>query len=202
MTSTTSERTPFIAPLVDKATQFIKEHGAVTISELAEYLSTAGVNADGDEELTGKELAYFRRKKGFQDIPVIASGSFEFLRIIAAVLVNRNVKLDAANRAQAKLVCDGSDYCAVPPEKYRGFTGGHYHILTVRDLGDPQQIAQCWREETSLTLVRSYADEDFRLGIDEGWDAIWIVGCGPDRCRKEEICKLSVYEWGDPYWLR
>jgi hypothetical protein len=36
--------------------------------------------------------------------------------------------------------------------------------------------------------------------IDEGWEAIWIVGCGPDRCRRDEICDLPVEEWGKPHW--
>lgn len=36
--------------------------------------------------------------------------------------------------------------------------------------------------------------------IDEGWEGIWIVGCGPDRCRRDEICDLPAEEWGQPYF--
>ena len=105
--STTTERTPFIAPLVDNAAQFIKERGAVTVSELAEYLSAVGVTVRGDAELTGEELAYFWDRKQFLALPVIASGSAIFLRIVEALLVNRSVHLDATNPALAKLTWDG-----------------------------------------------------------------------------------------------
>jgi hypothetical protein len=45
------------------------------------------------------------------------------------------------------------------------------------------------------------ADQIYLPGtINEGWEAIWIVGCGPDRCRRDEICDLAVEEWGKPYW--
>lgn len=36
--------------------------------------------------------------------------------------------------------------------------------------------------------------------IDEDWEATWIVGCGPGRCRRGEICDLPVQEWGKPHW--
>ncbi|CPR10492.1 hypothetical protein BN971_01881 [Mycobacterium bohemicum DSM 44277] len=59
--STTRERKPFIAPVIDVAAEFIKKRGAVTVSELAVYLSAVGVNVRGDDEFTGKELAYLSR---------------------------------------------------------------------------------------------------------------------------------------------
>jgi hypothetical protein len=213
--STTTQRKPFIAPLVDGAAQFIKEHAAVTVSELAEYLSAAGVNVCGDYEFTGEELAYFKgRKKShlgrrgvrdFLDLPVIASGSNEFVRTIAALLVNRTVDLDAINPSLLKLTWVGrwdAHFEASPPMKDKSRTGGHYHILTVRDPGGSQQVAECWEDEFDLGWAWQYLDEVYlqRDWIDEGWDAIWIVGCGPDRCRRDEICNLAVEEWGEPFW--
>lgn len=202
--STTTERTPFIAPLVDNAAQFIKEHGAVTVSELAEYLTAAGVNVRGDAELTGEELAYLWDRKQFLGLPAIASGSTEFVRIMAALLVNRTVDLDATNPALAKLTWDGRRDAyreASPLTKEKSRTGGHYHVLTVRDPGEPRQIAECWEGHCDLGFAEQYLDEVYlRYHVDEGWDAIWVVGCGADRCRRDEICNLPVEEWGSPHW--
>lgn len=133
------------------------------------------------------------------ELPVIASGSAEFVRITAALLVNRTVDLDATNPAVAKLRWEA--YPAAPPMKERSRTGGHYHILTVRDPGGSQQVAECWEGECGLSFACQYLDELYlRDYVDEGWDAIWIVGCGPDRCRRDEICNLPVEEWGAPHW--
>jgi hypothetical protein len=202
--STTTERTPFIKPLIDSAAQFIKERGAVTVSELAEHLTAAGVNVRGDAELTGEELAYLRNRQEFLALPVIASGSTEFVRITAALLVNRTVDLDATNPALTKLTWDGRWDAyreASPPKKHRSLTGGHYHILNVRNPGGRQQIAECCEPECDLGLAQQYLDEIYlRHNVHEGWDAIWIVGCGPDRCRGDEICNQPVAEWGEPHW--
>jgi hypothetical protein len=198
--STTTEGTPFIAPLVDSAAQFIRERGAAAISELAEYLSAAGVNVSGDAELTGNELAYRWGREKFLALPVIASGSVEFVRITAALLVNRGVQLDVADPAVAKLEWDARR-SASSPTKEKSRTGGHYHILTVRDSGGPQQVAECWEGECDLGHAWQYLDEVYLPdSVDEGWDAIFIVGCGPDRCRRDEICDLPVEEWGAPHW--
>jgi hypothetical protein len=203
--STTTERKPFIAPVIDNAAQFIKERGAVTVSELAEYLSAADVNISGDTELTGEELAYWWRKcrPEFLGLPVIAFGSTEFVRTIAALLINRTVDLDATNPAVLKLTWDGrwGAHRESQPNIYKSRTGGHYHILTVRDPGGSQQVAECWEGGSDLVLAQQYLDEVYlRDFVDEGWDAIWIVGCGSDRCRRDEICNLPVEEWGAPYW--
>ena len=202
--STTTERTPFIAPLVDNAAQFVKERGAVTVSELADHLTTVGVNVRGDAQLTGEKLAYLQRSEKFLALPVICSGSLEFVRITEALLVNRTVELDATNPALLKLTWDGRWDAyreSASPTKFRSRTGGHYHILTVRDPGGPQQIAECWEGECDLGLAQQYLDEIYlRECVDEGWDAIWIVGCGPDRCRRDEICNQPVEEWGAPHW--
>jgi hypothetical protein len=49
-----------------------------------------------------------------------------------------------------------------------------------------------------LGVACQYLDEIYlRETIDEGWEAIWIVGCGPDRCRRDKICDLPVEEWGE-----
>jgi hypothetical protein len=200
-----STRKPFIVPVVDIAAQFIKKRGAVTISELAIHLSAAGVNVRGGDEFAGEELApLWRRRKEVPAVPVIASGSTEFVRTIAAVLVNRTVDLDATNPAVLKLTWDGrwdDDREASTPMKDKSRTGGHYHTLTVRDPGGSQQIAECWEGERDLGLAQQYLDDVYvRDSVDEGWDAIWIVGCGPDRCRRDEICNLPVEEWGPPHW--
>jgi len=204
MMSTTTERTPFIAPLVDNAAQFIKERGAVTVSELAEHLSAADVTVRGDAELTGEELAYLWDRKQLLALPVIASGSAIFVRIVEALLVNRSVHLDATNPALAKLTWDGrrdASREASPSMRDTSRTGGHYHILTVRDPGGPQQIAECWEGHCGLDFAQQYLDEIYlRHYVDEGWDAIWVVGCGPERCRRDEICNLPVEEWGSPHW--
>src|ERR1700752_5166695 len=43
--------------------------------------------------------------------------------------------------------------------------------------------AECWEGKCDLTFACQYLDEIYlRETIDEGWEAIWIVGCGPDRC--------------------
>ena len=192
----TTERKPFIAPVVDNAAQFIRERGAVTVGELAEYLSAA---------LTGEQLAYWWRqpRREFLGLPVIDSGSIEFVRTIAALLVNRTVDLDATDPALLKLTWDGrweAHREASQPHEYKSLTGAHYHVLTVRDPGGAQQVAECWEGENDLGFLQQYLDElylhDF---VDEGWEAIFIVGC-PDRCPRDEICNLSVDEWGAPYW--
>jgi hypothetical protein len=201
--STTTERKPFIAPVVDNAAQFIKKRGAVTVSELAEYLSAAGINVSGDAELTGEELAYRWRRKKFLELPVIASGSIEFVRTIAALLVNRTVDLDASNPALLKLTWDGrwdAHHEAPQPKRHKSRTGGHYHVLIVRDPGGPQQVAECWEDKFDLGFASQLLDEYLRDIVHEGWDAIFIVGCGPDRCRRDEICNLPVEEWGAPHW--
>ncbi|MGZ4524858.1 MAG: hypothetical protein ACXVX7_00075 [Mycobacterium sp.] len=200
MKTTTAERTPFIAPLVDNAAQFVKEHGAVTVGELAEYLSTAGVNVSGDDELTGEKLTHLLESEKLLALPVIAAGSAQFVRITTALLVNRNVSLDTTNSTLLKLTWD-DHHEASRPTMCKTRTGGHYHILTVRDPGGSQQVAECWEGEVDLTFAIQYLNEiylpDF---VDEGWEAIWIVGCGPEHCRKDEICNLSVEEWGAPHW--
>jgi hypothetical protein len=212
--STPTERKPFIAPVVDLAAQFIEKRGAVTVSELAEYLSAAGVNVSGDAELTGEELAYFLRRKQFLELPVIASGSAEFVGTVAALLVNRGgIDLDATNSAQLELSWDDGRRSGMRPKTHptrcKGpHTSGHYHVLQVRDPGGPQQVAECWEDEMSLSHAQQYLDElvvrnagvDCGIAVDEGWDGIWIVGCGPNRCRRDEICNLPVEEWGEPHW--
>jgi hypothetical protein len=105
--TTTTKRTPFIAPAVAGAAEFIEARGAVTISELAEHLAGAGVNLDGDDELTGEELARYRGDKRFAALPVIATGSTEFVLITVALLVNRNVELDFSNPTLVKLIWGG-----------------------------------------------------------------------------------------------
>jgi hypothetical protein len=186
-----STRKPFIAPVVDIAAQFIKQRGAVTVSELAVYLSAAGINVRGDDEFAVPEL------------PVIASGSTEFVRTIAALLVNRRFDLDATNPALLKLTSRWyDDREASTPMKDNSHTGGHYHTLTVRDPGGSQQIAECWESDRDLGSAQQYLDEFYLPdSFDEGWDAIYIVGCGPDRCRRDEICNLPVEEWGPPHWV-
>jgi hypothetical protein len=200
----TTERTPFIAHLVDSAEQFIKERGAAAVSELAVYLSAAGVNVSGDAELTGEDLAYRLDRQELLALPVIASGSIEFVRTIAALLVNRTVDLDATNPALLKLTWDGrwdAHREASKPNRYKSRTGGHYHLLSVRDPGGPQQIAECAEYQGDFSLFQQYLDEIYpRDFVDEGWDAFFIVGCGPDHCRRDEICTLAVEEWGAPHW--
>ncbi|CPR10491.1 hypothetical protein BN971_01880 [Mycobacterium bohemicum DSM 44277] len=136
--------------------------------------------------------------------PVIASGSSEFVRTIAALLVNRTVELDATSPALLKLTWEGrrdTNREVSTPMKDKSRTGGHYHTLTVRDPGGSQQIAECCEAEPDLGHAAQYLDEVYlRDFVDEGWDAIWIVGCGPDRCRRNEICNLPIEEWGPPHW--
>ena len=105
--TTTTKRTLFIAPLVDAAAEFIEAWGAVTISELAEYLAGSGVDVRGDDELTGEDLAYYRPNRDFAALPVIATGSNEFVLITLALMVNRNVKLDCSNPTLVKLIWGG-----------------------------------------------------------------------------------------------
>ena len=143
--ATTKKRTLFIAHLVDGAAAFIEARGAVTISELAEYLAGAGVDVRGDDELTGEELAYYRYVRDFAALPVIATGSNEFVLITLALVVNRPVELDSSNPTLIKLIWDRA--WAVPDcklSKDKTLTGTHYHILTVRDPGGPEQVAECW----------------------------------------------------------
>lgn len=104
--TTSEKRSLFIAPLVDGAVDFIKARGAVTISELAEYLEDAGVDVRGDDELTGEELAYYRRNNDFAALSVIATGSDQFVLITLALLVNRPVELDFSNPTLIKLIWD------------------------------------------------------------------------------------------------
>jgi hypothetical protein len=87
--NTTEKRKPFIAPLVDGAADFIKASGAITISELAEYLAGAGVDVRGDDELTAEQLAYHRCDRDVTELPVIANGTTDFVLITLALLVNR-----------------------------------------------------------------------------------------------------------------
>jgi len=86
---------------------------------------------------------------------------------------------------------------------------GHYHILSVRDPGRPRQVAECSEQTaTDPCILRQYLDEIYRSVLAEGhipfdgWDAIWIVGCGPQGCRRCEVCDLPVEEWGEPYFER
>ena len=86
---------------------------------------------------------------------------------------------------------------------------GHYHILSVRDPGGPQQVAECSEQTTTDPYsARQYLDEISRSVLVQGhipfggWDGIWIVGCGPQGCRRSEICDLPVEEWGEPYFER
>jgi hypothetical protein len=102
--TTTEKRSLFIAPLVDAAAEFIKARGAVTISQLALHLAWAGVNVDGEDELTGEQLAYYRRDTYFAALPVITTGSHEFVLITLALLMNRNVELDFSNPGLVKLI--------------------------------------------------------------------------------------------------
>ncbi|SPM40518.1 Mycobacterium numidiamassiliense ORFan [Mycobacterium numidiamassiliense] len=198
MNEITTESRPFVAPLVDKAAQFIESQGWVTVSELAEFLDAAGVNVHGDVELTGRDLACTSRRDRFLPLDVIASGSLQFVRIVAALLINRAVDLDAANTALVKLTSAG---CDAARTKVKSPTGGHYHVLTVRDPGGSQQVAECWEGHDSLSTIEQYLDEIvLRDAVDEGWDAFYIVGCGLDRRRCDEISALSVEEWGAPYW--
>jgi hypothetical protein len=194
-----TERRPFVAPFVDEAAKFIKERGAVMVGELAEFLTDAGVDVRGDEELTGEDLARTSRRDKFSLLDVIASGSPQFLRITAALLINRAVSLDAANPALVKLRWAGRDApCRLTPS-----VGAHYHILTVRDPGGSQQVAECWEADDSLGFLQQFLEEVVLSdSVDEGWDAFYIVGCGPDRCRHAEIGALPVEEWGAPYWAR
>jgi hypothetical protein len=200
--ATTEKRSLFITPLVDGAAEFVEAGGAVTISELAEYQACAGVDVRGDDELTGEELAYHRRDRDFAALPVIATGSTEFVLIALALLVNRNVELDFSNPALIKLVWGGRwDTSRGKSAEYHGYTGGHYHLLFVRDPGGPEQVAQCDPGKSGLGFLCQWIDEIYLPeGIDEGWEAIWIVGCGRGRCRHGEICDLPVEEWGKPYW--
>jgi hypothetical protein len=118
--------------------------------------------------------------------------------------VNRTVDLDATNPALLKLTWDGrwdAHREASTPMKDKSRTGGHYHILTVRDPGGSEQVVKCEEGESDLGFACQYLDDVYlRDSVDEGWDAIWIVGCGPDRCRRHEICNLPVEEWGEPHW--
>ncbi len=169
--------------------------GAVTISQLVGHLAWAGVNLDGNDELTGEELAHYRGDKRLAALPVIATGSNEFVLITLALLVNRTVKLDFSNPALVKLIWDGRGN--IPCCDYKTRTAGHYHVLFVRDPGGPEQVAQSWEGKYDLTFACQYLDEIYlRDTIDEGWEAIWVVGCGPDRCRRDEICSLPVEERG------
>jgi hypothetical protein len=211
-----STRTPFIAPVVDIAAQFIKNRGAVTVSELAVYLSAAGVNVVGDAEFAGEELAYLLGQseelayllgKEVPALPVIASGSTEFVRTIAALLVNRRFDLDATNPALLKLTWDGrwdDDREASTPMKDKSRTGDHYHILKVRDPGRSQQIAECWAgDDFGLALQhfrQAYFEVYFRDSVNEGWDATCYIKCGPDRCRRDDICDPAAEESGSLHW--
>jgi hypothetical protein len=201
--TTTKKRSLFIARKVDGAAEFIEARGAVTISELAEYLAGTGVDVRGYDGLMGRELARYRGDKRFAALPVIATGSTEFVLIMLALLVNRNVELDLSDPALIKLIWGGrwDEPAERKPREIKTPTGGHYHILEVRDPGGPEQVVKCWEGKGDLGFVCQYLDEIyFPEIIDEGWEAIWIVGCGPDRCRRDEICDLPVEEWGKPYW--
>jgi hypothetical protein len=75
-----------------------------------------------------------------------------------------------------------------------------------RPLSRPGQVVECGEGTSDLTLASQWIDEvylaDIYRGnaIDEGWEGIWIVGCGPARCRREDICELPMEEWGEPHW--
>ena len=201
--TTTKKRSLFIARKVDGAAEFIEARGAVTISELAEYLAGTGVDVRGDDGLTGNQLAYHGRDRNFSALPVIATGSTEFVLIMLALLVNRNVELDFSDPALIKLTWGGrwDEPAQRKPCEIKTPSGGHYHILEVRDPGGPEQVTKCWEGKSDLTFACQYIDDIYlRETIDEGWEAIWIIGCGPDRCRRDEICDLPVEEWGKPYW--
>jgi hypothetical protein len=199
---TKTKRTPFIAPLVDGAAKFIEARGAVTIDQLAEYLVGAGVDVRGHDVLNGKQLAHWLGVRDFDALPDVATGSNEFVLITAALFINRNVELDSSDptlvklKSRTRLDGRGGKLC---DDKTR--TGGHYHVLFVRDPGGPAQVAECFPGKCDLSFAGQWVDEIYlRASIDEGWEAIWIVGCGPDRCRRDKICDLPVEEWGEPHW--
>lgn len=198
--TTSEKRSLFIAPLLDGAVEFIKARGAVTISQLAEHLASAGVNLDGDYKLTGETVAYRLGNGDFLRLPVIATGSYEFVLITSALLVNRRtIRLDLSNPTLVKLTWDGP--ADVPSADDKTSTTGHYHVLFVRDPGGPEQFAECDPGTSNLSLTCYWLDEIYLPEtINEGWEAIWIVGCGPGRCRRDEICDLPVEEWGEPHW--
>jgi hypothetical protein len=148
-------------------------------------------------------LAYHRRNRNFSALPIIATGSTEFVLITLALLVNRNVELDFSDPALVKLIWGGrwDEPTGSKLSELKTPTGGHYHLLFVRDPGGPKQVAECDPGNCDLSFACQWIDEIYLPdGINEGWEAIWIVGCGPDRCRRDEICDLPVEEWGKPYW--
>jgi hypothetical protein len=201
--TTSEKRSLFIARKVDGAAEFIEAHGAVTISELAKYLAGTGVDVRGDDGLTGRDLALYRGDKRFAARRVIATGSTEFVLIMLALLVNRNVELDLSDPALIKLIWGGrwDEPAERKPREIKTPTGSHYHLLFVRDPGGPEQVAECCEGQSDRSLACHYLDEIyFPEFIDEGWEAIWIIACGPDRCRRDEIPNLPVEEWGSPYW--
>ena len=72
-------------------------------------------------------------------------------------------------------------------------------MVFVRAPGGPKQVAQCKQRKNDLGCMS--ADQIcLPETIDEGWEAIWIVGCGPDHRRREEICDLPAEERGEPHW--
>jgi hypothetical protein len=85
------------------------------------------------------------------DTSVVVGGA-EFVQIAAALLVNRTVVLDVSDPAVLKLKWDGrwdAHRAASQPNRYKSRTGGHYHLLSVRDPGGPQQIAECAEPRSS-----------------------------------------------------
>ncbi|MCZ8377648.1 hypothetical protein O6P37_02105 [Mycobacterium sp. CPCC 205372] len=88
------------------------------------------------------------------------------------------------------------DQLELPPHRR-----GHYHLLSVWDPGCAHQRAECAEGKCDLTLALQYIDE-VALDVDPECDAIWIIGCGPGRCRRSEICDLPIEEWGEPHWTR
>ena len=193
--TTTKKRSLFIARKVDGAAKFIEARGAVTISELAEYLAGTGVDVRGHDGLMGRELARHRGDKRFAALPVIATGSTEFVLIMLALLVNRNVELDLSDPALVKLIWGGrwDEPTGSKLSELKTPTGGHYHLLFVRDPGGSKQVAECDPGNCDLSFACQYLDEIYLCDtIDEGWEAIWIVGCGPDRAA---ATRSAIFQW-------
>jgi hypothetical protein len=71
----------------------------------------------------------------------------------------------------------------------------------VRAPGGPEQVAQCEPGKCDLGFACQWIDEIYLPEtINEGLEAIWIVGCAAGRCRRDEICDLPVEDWGEPHW--
>ena len=199
-----------IADAVDTAARFIEERGAISFAELANFLAAIGIETDGDEVLpAGDHPVGLGRNdyRWYNTRPevTLCAGSTEFVAVADALLSTKSVALEittlgpTAGGTLPVLLAWAGDTQRRP---------GHYHVLNVRDPGGPEQLAKCWEAKTNLTFAQQYLDEVYLPDLDkgripdDGWDAIWIVGCGPRRCRRGEICDLPVEEWGEPHMER